>query len=92
MTIDDWDSLTDRMRAKLPAGADTFAKLEEEVAELREAPADLEEMADIIICVGTLAAEQGFSWHALLGVVDAKLVVNAFRNWAVLPDGRAHHY
>jgi hypothetical protein len=67
----------------------TLKKIEEEIGELKDAPDDPEEVADIIIAAIVFFHQSG---HRNLGAeLCKKMRKNEARTWAIQPDGSFHH-
>lgn len=65
-------------------------KAAHEAAELAEDP-NLEEWADVAICLVGTALHHGWDTEDLAAAVMAKVEVNAARTWGPTPDGSWQH-
>lgn len=68
-----------------------FAKIEEEVQELRKDPDDPTEYADVLMCVFILADRNGISYRRLKKAFRNKLKININRKWTKDENGVNQH-
>lgn len=66
-------------------------KTAHEAAELAEHPDDIEEWADVYICLAGVAAKNGWTFCDLSNAVDMKMSKNELRTWFQKPDGTWQH-
>ncbi len=64
----------------------TLTHIEEELEEIRNAPTDPEEYADVILLVLDLAWRQGIQAHEIENAVVSKQLANRSRTWHVGGD------
>ena len=58
-----------------------FAKINEELAELRKQPDDVTEYVDVVMCIFILADRNGISYNQLKKAFSKKLEININRKW-----------
>lgn len=66
-------------------------KTVEEAGELAATPDDIEEWADVYICLAGVAAQNRWTMAELAVAVHAKITKNESRTWAQNPDGTWSH-
>jgi hypothetical protein len=71
--------------------ASAHTKTAKEARELAETPDNIDEWADVVMCLIGTALQQEWSLDDLADAVMAKNAVNANRNWVQQPDGTWQH-
>lgn len=70
---------------------DHLKKLQSETIEAIQAPKDIYEYADCLLCIFGAAYKAGFSYGELKLAIETKLYINQNRNWEKLEDGTYQH-
>ena len=84
-----FDSLNSELRQGMLSTA--HMKLQHEADEYSSKPDDIEELADVFICMIASSMHRGWSTRDLTKAIEKKVAVNFTRTWHQLADGTWQH-